>query len=94
MDNRQFNSILMKRLGIEAKECAEISAALTDIMSEEIESGNTIAIPAFGQFSPVKHDEEAVTDLSTGRRLLLPPSITLEFIPGSILTKHLRHVTK
>lgn len=84
----------MKRLGIEAKECSELSAALADILCDEFEAGNTVAIPAFGQFAPVKHDEQLSTDLTTGRRLLLPPSITLEFTPGSILTKHLRQTVK
>ncbi len=94
MDNKQFNALLIKSLGIEAKECSEYCTALINIISDELESGNSIAIPAFGQFSPTKHDEEVITDLSNGKRMLLPPNVSIEFYPGSILLKHLRQNAK
>lgn len=50
---------------------------------------DSVAIPSFGTFTPVKHDEEVTTDLSTGKRMLLPPQITLEFSPASLLRKKL-----
>ena len=50
-----------------------------------------MAIPRFGTFVPVKHEEEVITDLSTGKRMLVPPEINVEFHPGAMLTKRLRN---
>ena len=69
--------------------------ALTDglalIIRESCAELDNVAIPTFGTFVPVKHKEEVVNDLSTGRKLLVPPEITLEFHPGSMLQKRLRN---
>jgi nucleoid DNA-binding protein len=46
-----------------------------------------VAIPGFGSFVGVKHDEKIVRDLTSGNRLLLPPAIELEFVAGGRL-KH------
>ena len=61
--------------------CAEITRALSET--------ETVAIPGFGSFSAHKEDEHVTTDLSTGKSVLLPPSIVAEFNPGSRLTKSL-----
>lgn len=55
------------------------------VIARECRDEKRIAIPALGSFVGQKHDETVVKDLSTGRRLLLPPAIELEFIPGGRL---------
>lgn len=47
----------------------------------------SVAIPGFGSFTPVKHEERVETDAESGRRTLLPPHIAVNFIPGSKLRK-------
>jgi len=49
-----------------------------------------VAVPAFGTFAPRKHDEAIVDDLSTGKKMLVPPEISIEFRPGAMLLKRLR----
>ena len=36
---------------------------------------------------PAKEDEKVSTDLSTGKKILLPPQITLNFEPSIVLRK-------
>ena len=53
---------------------------------------DSVAVPAFGTFTPVKHNEEESVDLSTGRRMLLPPEIRLEFAPSAAMLRRLGDV--
>lgn len=62
---------------------------LAQIMQTAFTNLDPVAIPSFGTFTPVKRDEEIVTDLSTGRHMMLPPQVTLEFTPAAMLRKHL-----
>ena len=68
---------------------SDLGAHLADIIRRTAADLDSVAIPSFGTFTPVKRDEEIVTDLSSGRRMLLPPQITLEFIPAAKLRKNL-----
>ncbi|MDE5967727.1 MAG: HU family DNA-binding protein [Muribaculaceae bacterium] len=83
MDNKQYITALAKRTGLDYKTAAEALTTLASIMKNEFLEGNSIAIPGFGTFSPVKVGEEIVNDLATGSKLLLPPSISLQFSPAN-----------
>lgn len=67
----------------------ELTEHLAAIIRRAAMNMDSVAIPSFGTFTPVKHDEEITTDLSTGKRMLLPPQITLEFTPATLLRKKL-----
>lgn len=67
----------------------ELTRHLAAIIRRAASDLDAVAIPSFGTFTAVKHDEEISTDLSTGRRMLLPPQITLEFTPAAMLRKKL-----
>jgi len=70
----------------------DIGAHFAEIIRRTAANLDSVAIPSFGTFIPRKRDEEIADDLSTGRRMLLPPQITLEFTPAAMLRKKLsRH---
>ena len=91
MDARQFRKQLSENQSKYAYEVDAHTAGLAMIMRERCGELDTVAIPSFGNFVPVKHDESVETDRSSGRRLLLPPEIVLEFTPSGLLRKHLGH---
>jgi len=91
MDARQFRKCLSEKLALSTDEVDALTEGLSILFREHCGELDTIAIPTFGNFIPVKHDESVTTDLSTGRRLLLPPEITLGFTPSGMLRKHLGH---
>lgn len=62
-----------------------IGAAIVDILAE----GNSVAIPGFGTFSPEKTDEYVKAD-DSGRRLLMPPAIIVNFKPSVVLRNRLK----
>lgn len=85
MDNRQFISIMAKRLNLETSTAEKLLEGFVEVVGEECRGLNRLALPSLGSFQGVKRDETVVTDLSTGRRLLLPPAIELEFVPAGRL---------
>ena len=87
MDNKTFRKKLSERSGRSLKDLDALVGALKHLLEENALEQRSLAIPGVGTFVPVKHDEKVVTDLTTGRRMLLPPEITLEFYPGSSLRK-------
>ena len=63
---------------------------LANILKEECGAERRVAIPGFGSFEGVKHEEEVITDLAPGHQLLLPPSIEIRFTAGGSLKKHIK----
>lgn len=88
MENKTFISRLAKRLDSDPKTTGPLVEALTSTIVEICSDMDSVAIPGFGTFRPVKQLERTETD-SAGRRLLLPPSITLTFKESVVLRKKL-----
>lgn len=89
MDNKQFNSKLSKRISLDYKETSSLIQAVASTMAELMSEGDKIAIPGFGTFSVNKLNEEISVDLTTGKRLLLPPKIVVEFTPSALMVRRL-----
>lgn len=62
-----------------------LTASLGELIGEHCGNLDTVAIPQFGNFTGIKHDETVITD--DGKRTLIPPKIEIEFTPGSMLKK-------
>lgn len=91
MDYKQFRKHLCDLTGRSAADIDALTDGLALIIRESCAELDSVAIPTFGSFVAHKHDEEIVTDLSSGHRMLLPPEIKLEFKPGGVLQKRLRN---
>lgn len=91
MDYKQFRKRLSELTGRENSDVDALVEAFSIILRDSCTELDSVAIPTFGTFVPVKHNEEVVTDLSTGKRMLMPPEIVIEFHPGSMLQKRLRN---
>lgn len=89
MDNKAVVTALANKLGREPKDINLLIEGLAEIIKEQCGNMNTIAIPGFGAFEPIKEEERISKDLSTGKTLLLPPNISIAFKPSSLLRKHL-----
>ncbi len=89
MDNKSLVNSVAKTLNREPKDISALLKGLTTVMTEHLCEMNTVAIPGFGEFEPIKHEEEIQPDLSTGKLMLLPPTITIEFNPSSLLKRKL-----
>lgn len=91
MDHKQFRKQIAERIHRSVADVEALTEGLAIVMRESCSDLDSVAIPTFGTFTPVKHPETVVNGLSTGKRMLMPPEITLEFTPGGMFLKHLRH---
>jgi len=78
---------LSKRIGRDRKATEALLDALSKSLLQYCGDLDTVAVPTFGSFQAVKHDEQVVIDRSTGRKMLLPPEIELTFKPAGKLRK-------
>lgn len=78
---------LSKRVGRDRKSTEALIDALSKAILQHCGELDTVAIPSFGNFEPVKHDEQIVTDRSSGNKVLLPPEIEMIFKPAGKLRK-------
>ncbi len=85
MESKQLVNILAKRLNLEVSTAEKLLEGFVEVIGEECRNLNRVALPSLGSFQGVKRDETVVRDLSTGKRLLLPPAIEMSFIPGGRL---------
>lgn len=58
---------------------------LANVMKENLVEMNSIALPGFGTFSPVKKDEHVEEE--NGKSILYPPEITVEFSSSALLRR-------
>ena len=73
MDYKQFRKRLTELTGRSSADVDALVEGLSIILRDTCSELDSVAIPTFGTFTAVKHNEEVVTDLSTGKRMLLPP---------------------
>lgn len=79
-----------EKLGRDINDVETLVSAFSTEIRKALAEENSVAIPGFGTFSSEKEDEHVVTDLSTGKHMLMPPGIVSQFRPSSRLTKALQ----
>lgn len=87
METKSFRKTLAERLGRNTGDIDALTGALGMLLVENASALRALAIPGFGTFVPVKHDEQIVNDLASGHRILFPPEIVLEFYPGAAMRR-------
>ena len=87
MENKEFITKLAKKMNREAKDVSALLDGLSQVFKENLSNLDSIAIPAFGEFYTEKEDEKISIDHSSGKRLLLPPQISISFKPSTIMKK-------
>lgn len=91
MDSKTFNSRLARRLDCDTKCVSDLMAAFASVIREKASELDTVTVPGFGNFVAVKRPERIETDPASGKQMLMPPKISVEFVAGSVLKKHLSH---
>ncbi len=76
---KTFTAQLASRINRDKKATEALLQGFVQAVKQHCSELDTVAIPGFGNFTAVKHDEKEVVDHSTGSRLLLPPEIEMTF---------------
>lgn len=91
MDSKTFLSRLARQMDCDTKCAGELMAAFASVIRERAAELDTVTMPGFGNFVAVKKAERIETDPATGRQMLMPPNISVEFMAGPTLKKCLQH---
>lgn len=90
MDNKTLVNILAERLGRQPEETEACLKALCNIIIENMKQGDCVAVPGFGQFETKLRAERITTHPSTGKKILVPPKVTMVFKPSALLKQKVK----
>lgn len=85
MDSKEFINSIALKLGMEPETVKTMSRQLCGLICESVKNGDQVAIPAFGTFEPKMRMERITTHPSTGKKILVPPRLTMAFKPAAQL---------
>ena len=85
MDNKRLQDTIAKRMGRSNADVAKLMDALVTTNKERCGELDSIAVPGFGTFEAKKKLERIVVNPGSGKRMLVPPKITLTFKPSTLL---------
>ena len=85
MDNRTLIDILSKKLDTSRETVGMLMDGLADCLGEAGARLDSVVIPSFGVFEPKKRLERIALHPANGKKLLVPPKVTLTFKPAAVL---------
>ncbi len=91
MDNKELVERLSEKLGRSKADINKLIGALAEVVKTKGSELDSIAVPGFGTFEAKKKNERVVTNPSSGKRMLVPPKITLGFKVSNVLKSKLKN---
>ena len=85
MTNKELVAELSEQLGWTQVRVSEVLAQTVEQFNSKLAENATITIPNFGVFQTRKHAERISVNPQTKQRLLVPPKISVNFKPASLL---------
>ncbi len=79
MNNKEFITEMASNLGISNDQCQKMVYEFTDTMINALEMGNEVVIAGLGCFEIKKKKERLMVNPSTGKKMLVPPKLTISF---------------
>lgn len=90
MDNKTLIDILSNKLDIPKETVGALIEGLTGVLGECGSHLDTVAIQGFGSFESKKRLERIALHPASGKRLLIPPKIVINFKPSVSLKQKIR----
>ncbi|HUI32890.1 MAG: HU family DNA-binding protein [Dysgonamonadaceae bacterium] len=85
MTNKELIAELSERLGWTQIKVSEVLAETIEQMNTKLAENASITIPNFGVFQTRKKSERISVNPQTQQRFLVPPKISVNFKPSTIL---------
>lgn len=79
MNNKGFIAALSEKMNLNQKETQTLANKMVDGMVNFMDEGNDVVVSGFGSFEVKKKNERVITNPSTGKRMLVPPKLTVNF---------------
>lgn len=91
MDTKTLINILSENLDKDSETLEKLLNSLVEIIIDSVREGNVVAIPGFGQFESKLKAERISTHPSTGKKILVPPKLSMVFKPSTLLKQKVRN---
>ena len=90
MDNKSLKKIISDEISKTGNEVDLLITGLINVIKDRCADMDSIAVPGFGLFEPRKRLERVNVHPSTGKRILIPPKITLTFKTSAVMKQRLK----
>lgn len=90
MDSKTFINKIALKLNRTPEDVASDVKSLANLIAESVKDGDSIAVPGFGSFEPKMKKERVASHPSSGKKLLVPPKLTMVFKPSAILKQKVK----
>lgn len=90
MDTKSLINKLAENLDRDPEDIAVVLKALSDVIATQVKEGNSISMPGFGTFEPKMRSERIATHPSSGKKILVPPKLSMVFKPSALLKQKVR----
>lgn len=91
MDNKTLTDTLSRKLDISRETVTSLLSGLTEVVGKCAVELDSVTIPSFGSFEPRRRAERVAVHPLSGKKLLVPPKITLGFRPSAILKQKVKN---
>ena len=90
MNNKEFIAELAQRCGYTQEKTQNLVNILVEAMASNFDEGEAVSIPSFGTFEIKKRLERILVNPSTGKRMMVPPKLVLNFRPTPLVKEQLK----
>lgn len=89
MNQKELTIAIAKRFFITQRESRDIIKFIITEITEDLKNGKEISLRNFGSFTKKKHKAKKVRHPKTGRIIIIPERITIDFNPSKFLLQNL-----
>ena len=94
MNNKDFITLLGQKTGYTQADTQRLVDSVITEMTTRFDDGSSVSIPSFGLFEVKKRMERVAVNPSTGRKMLVPPRLVLNFRPVAAVKDVLKNARK
>lgn len=81
LNNKEFINALAKRTGYKTEDVQRIVRATLNTITTQLTEGNSVTFTRLGTFDVKKRMERIMNNPSTGKKMLVPPKLVVNFKP-------------
>ena len=82
MTNKDFISELAQQSGYSPEDTQKMVNSVVEAMGDHFQEDGSVLVPNFGTFEVNRKLERIMVNPSTGQRMLVPPTLVLNFKPN------------
>lgn len=90
MNNKEYLAKLSAKTGYSLEDTQKLVQSVIKTMGKKLEKGDSIQINSFGIFEVKKRLERVITNPGTGKKMLVPPKLVLNFKPTVTIKEQLK----